>query len=79
MATPMLVLLTNLLTTGAGRGLGTSERPLPRGQFPQPLSVAFTLHSVVSQLHGNSSAALYFGVFSYFTQSLSHLQIGNFS
>lgn len=71
MATPMLVLLTNLLTVGAGRGLGTNESPLHRGQFPQPLAIAFTLHSVVSQLDRNSSAVLYFDVFSY--SLLNHL------
>lgn len=41
-ATPKLALLTDLLTTGAGRGLGPKESPLHRGQFPQPLSIAFT-------------------------------------
>lgn len=42
-ATPKLALLTDLLTIGAGRGLGPKESPLHRGQFPEPLSIAFTL------------------------------------
>jgi len=33
----------SLLTIGAGRGLGPKESPLHRGQFPEPLSIAFTL------------------------------------
>jgi hypothetical protein len=44
-ATPKLALLTDLLTTGAGRGRGPIESPLHRGQFPQPHSIAFTLHT----------------------------------
>lgn len=42
-ATPKLALLTDLLTTGVGRGLGPKESPWHRGQFPEPLSIAFTL------------------------------------
>lgn len=65
-ATPKLAVLTDLLTIGAGRGLGPIESPLHRGQFPEPLSIAFTLltpspHS----MEKNSSAALYFDIFSF--------------
>ena len=42
-ATPKLALLTDLLTIGVDRGPRPKESPWHTGQFPEPLSTAFTL------------------------------------